>query len=112
MNDIRLEYWVEAIECALEDIGKEGILSKTEIKSMAQNLQNSAEQEDMAYGIEHIPNPLLSEIEKLKSEYNNKIIKLEETNLIFRKNVAKRLNVRHEDVYLDGENVVYDRKGL
>jgi len=93
MKEHILNYWIEAVDSALEDIGKQNILSNNDIKRLAESLIISSEQQSMAFGYEHIPNPLQSEIEKIKLEYETKIKRLEQNDFIYRKNVADRHKV-------------------
>ena len=108
MNEHILNYWIEAVESALDDVGKIALFSKEDIKTLAETLQISSEQKSMAFGYEHIPNPLESEIQKIKSQYENKIAKLEQNEWVYRKNIANRHRINPENVYLDGENILYD----
>lgn len=110
----RLNYWIEAVESALEDVNKLNMFSNDEIKSLAETLQGSSEQESMAFGTEHIPNPLEAEIRNIKSKHKKEIEQYENREFIFRKNVSDRHGpyVDPGDVYINGNDVVYDRKGL
>jgi len=110
VNEHILNYWIEAVESALEEVGKLTLFSKDDIKILAETLQISSEQQSMMFGYENIPNPLESEIQKIKSEFEKKITKLEQNDLVYRKNVADRHGVNPEQVYLDGENVMYDKR--
>lgn len=103
-----LNYWIEAVESALEEIDKLSYFSNKEIKTLAETLCISSEQQSLAFGYEHIPNPLEAEIIKIKSEYNHKIEILERNDLIYRKNVANRHGINAENVYIKDEIVMYD----
>ncbi len=109
MNEQILNYWIEAVETALEEVNKIGLFSREEIKTLSETLQISSEQQSMAFGYENIPNLLESEIQKIKSEYELKIAKIEQDLFVYRKNVADRHKINPENVYLDGNNVMYDR---
>lgn len=110
----KLEYWIEAVEFALEDIGKVNILSREDLKIFAQSIVTSADQESMAYGSCVADNPLINEIEKLNEKHKIEMDKMEKRELIFRKNVADRHgpNVSEKDVYIEHGSVYYDYKGL
>ena len=69
VNEHILNYWIEAVESALEEVGKLTLFSKDDIKILAETLQISSEQQSMMFGYENIPNPLESEIQKIKSEF-------------------------------------------
>lgn len=107
-----LNYWVEAVHVALDDVGKLTMFSDEDIKKIAQNIQNSSEQQSMAFGWDLILNPLVDGIQKLKVKHECEIAQHERRDRIFRKNVADRNHVRIEDVYIQDERVVYDRIGL
>jgi len=113
-TDNRLNYWIEAVECALEDANKLNMFSNDDIKTLAENISISAEQESMAFGTEHIPNPLETEIQNMKSKHKKEIEQYNHREFIFRKNVSDRHGpyVDPGDVYIDGNNIVYDHKGL
>ena len=112
--DYRLDYWIEAVESALEDVNKLDMFSNDEIKSLAETLQGSSEQESMAFGTEHIPNSLETEIRNIKTKHKKEIEQYENREFIFRKNVSDRHGpyVDPRDVYINGNDVVYDHKGL
>lgn len=69
--DYILEYWIEAVETSLEDAGKLTDFSKTEIRSMAEDMCTSAECQNMAFGSNMAENPLTVEIKELQKKYNN-----------------------------------------
>ena len=110
----KVDYWIEALEFALEDVDRTGAFSTDEIRTLAESLEGSAEQQGMAFGYDAIPNPLIAEIEKLKAAHELEIEQLEKRDYIFRKNVADRHGpyVSVNDVHIDGNDVVYDHKGL
>lgn len=108
--DYILDYWIEAVESALEDVNKLDMFSNDDIKSLAETLQGSSEQESMAFGTEHIPNPLEAEIRNIKSKHKKEIKQYEKRELVYRQNVADRHGPRvgPNQVYIDGNNVMYD----
>lgn len=68
--DYILEYWIEAVETSLEDAGKLADFSKVEIRSMAEDMYNSADCQDMVFGCNVGENPLIEEIKELKHKCN------------------------------------------
>ena len=110
MNKDILNYWIEAVESALEEVEKLDVFSKEDIINMAETLQISSEQESMAFGTEAIPNPLESEIRNIRSRHEKEISEFEKRDLIFRKNIANRHGPRvgPENVHIEGGNVEYD----
>lgn len=69
--DYILDYWIEAVETSLEDIGKLTDFSKTEIRSMAEDMYTSADCQDMAFGSNMAENPLIAEIKELRHKCDN-----------------------------------------
>lgn len=50
MSGYRNEYWTDAIEAALSDIGKDGLLSREELETVGGSLAGSAENQSIAFG--------------------------------------------------------------
>ena len=106
----KLDYWIEAVEAALEDIGKLNNYTNEELKTVAESLIISSEQESMAFGYDCIPNPLESTIRDMKSKHESEIKQYEKRESVYRQNVADRHGPRvgPNQVYIDGNNVMYD----
>lgn len=68
--DYILDYWIEAIETSLEDMGKLTDFSNVEIRSMAEDMYTSADCQNMAFGSNMAENPLTEEIKELQNKYN------------------------------------------
>ena len=66
MNNYKLEYWIESVRDTMEEVGCE--LSTEAITSIAENMIITAEQEGMAFGYDAIPNPLQTEIDRVKDQ--------------------------------------------
>lgn len=103
-----MDYWEECITEAFEDAGIEA--TKEQIDTVVAWVDGAHENYGMAFGHDAIPNPMQTEVEKLKAH----IKKLEESHerCIFgiKKGVAQRRNVAPQDVHIaDDGHVTYDR---
>ena len=61
-----MNYWKEAVECALEDAGLPA--TAEQIDTISKAIQISHDQYGMAYGYDCIPNPIELENKRLKKE--------------------------------------------
>ena len=98
MSDWRLNYWKEALECALEDIPNE--LTDEQLTSIAGDLAIASEMEDQASGVTNIPNPLRAEIDNLKRKHEKELQESEAEILAYRTSVAERRGVSLTDVHI------------
>ena len=63
----------------------------------------------MATGRDAIPNPMEDEVRRLSRAHAEEVDDLKSQINKYRSSVARRRGVRVEDVYLDGDTVVYGR---
>lgn len=107
----KIDYWIESLECIFEDIGRINVFSTEELKTIAESLIISADQESMAFGCSAAPNPLIQEISDLKKKHEVEMNIMEKRDEIFRKNVADRHGpyVNENDVYIENNTVYFDR---
>ena len=103
MTNYKLEYWIEAVESALEAI--ETDLSVEDITSIAEDMLISAEQEGMAFGHDAIANPLQTEIDQMKARFKQEEERWERRDWIYRESIATRARVKPEDVYIQYDTV-------
>lgn len=61
-----MDYWVECIKEAFEDAGI--VATDTQVDMVASWVSGAHEHFGMAHGVEHIPNPLQAEVDKLEGE--------------------------------------------
>lgn len=99
MLDWRLNYWKEALECALEEIPNE--FTDEQLIVIAGALADSAEMEDQASGVTNIPNPLRAEIDDLKRKHEKELQESEDEVLAYRTSVAGRRGVSLTDVHVE-----------
>jgi hypothetical protein len=102
-----MDYWEECITEAFDDAGIEA--TKEQIDTVTSWVDGAHENYGMAFGHDCIPNPMESEVEKLKAHI--KMIENAHDNMIFgiKKGVAKRRNVSPQDVHIDDSgHVTYD----
>lgn len=105
-DDYKTDYWLEALDCALEDVGYfDTIPNEAKIK-IAISLVISAEMQSQAFGCDAIPSRANSETDELKKKYEKQIKELEERELNYRKSVATRRHVDLHQVYMDRDGVV------
>ncbi len=105
-TDYKLEYWLEALNSALDCEGYfEAIPDEAKIK-IAKSLCISQEMQGMAFGYDAIPSRANSELDELKVKYEKQIKELEERELCYRKSVATRRRVELNRVYLHRDGSV------
>jgi hypothetical protein len=102
-----MNYWKECIEESFEDAGIEA--TDQQIDTVVSWIEGARENESMATGSEFIPNPLETEIDRLKSDHAKEIERMEVREFCYKKSVADRNSVSPQDVYLDNGRVVFDR---
>lgn len=107
----KLEYWMESVESAMEEIGYTN-LPIEDITAMAESMIGTAEQESMMFGYDAIPNPLQTEINEITDKLERERNKAHHREYIYRKSIATRNNVNPEDVCIEHGNVWYRRRGL
>lgn len=108
MSNAYVDYWDDALGCALEAVGKFEALTRDERRQVAESLATSAENQSMAFGHDCIPNPKDSEIASLKTQHEREIAEWEAADLAYRTSVARRRGVEPNDVYIRNGRVVYD----
>lgn len=62
-RDYKFEYWKEALECSLDEVGALTSLTPGQIERVAGSLQVSAENQGMSFGDDAIPNPLKADVD-------------------------------------------------
>lgn len=66
MNNTKLNYWVDSVIDALEEIGYE--FSNENVIALAEDMMICADQESMAFGYDAIPNPLQTEVNRINDQ--------------------------------------------
>jgi len=99
-----MDYWEECIESAFNEAGITA--TQEQIKSVAADVAVSHENYGMAFGYDCIPNPLLSEIQKLEQEIKRNKEKHEIQLHGIKKGVAERRKVTVPDVCIDDDGSV------
>lgn len=61
-RDYKFEYWKEALEIALDEVGAANVLTPEQIEQVAGSLEISADNQGMAFGHDAIPNPMKAEV--------------------------------------------------
>ena len=106
MKDALLEYWIEALDYALDDAGVFDVVDKTQRERIAKSLITSAENVSMAMGYDAIPSRKTyyeEDVAGMKREFARQIKDLEAANNAFRKNIGERCGVEsHRVVAQDG----------
>ena len=64
----RLVYWLEALECSLDESGCYHVLTPEQRQSIAEDLLRAAEMEAESCGWLNIPDPRVEEMAKLKTQ--------------------------------------------
>ena len=102
-----MDYWNECIEEAFEDAGITA--TKDQVDTVASWVEGAHDNYGMAYGHDCIPNPMLSEVEKIKREMVKQQESHERQLNGIRKGVARRRNVDIGGVLIsDSGEVTYD----
>jgi hypothetical protein len=101
-----LSYWLESLGYALEEAGAYDALTPDQRKRVAESLVVSAENEGMAMGRDCIPNPLNSEIERLKAAHRADIERFEERERIFCRDIARSQKVEARRIGINNGSVV------
>ena len=98
------DYWEDCVSEALEDAKL--VATKEQIDTLASWVESAHEHFGMAHGYDAIPNPMESEVARLKRE----IVRLEEKHehqlFGIRKGVARRRNVDSADVHISPDGKV------
>ena len=98
MDNYKLEYWIEAVMSALDEIDEISLFTDQNIKDLAESMLISAEQEGMAFGYDVIPNPLSTEITKIKEENAREIADWENRDRIYRQSIADAYKLSARDM--------------
>lgn len=94
----KFDYWKESLECALEEAGAAGALTAEQIDRVAGSLEVSAENQDMAFGHDAIPNPLAAEVKAAESRLESQRAEASEQESELRKVIA---NLRYKNANLE-----------
>ncbi|WP_333998254.1 hypothetical protein [Burkholderia orbicola] len=105
----KLDYWLESLGYALEEVGAYDALTPEQRKDVAEALVVSAENEGMAMGRDCIPNPMNSEIERLKAAHRAEIERFEERERIYCRDIARSQNVDSHRIGIHNGSVVIHR---
>lgn len=103
--DSTLSYWIEALECALDECGAWGVLNSEQMQQVARSLVMSAEMQGQAFGHECIPNPLQAEIDSLKKRHASELALSESREERFRGELARRIGVEPRRVVIHNERI-------
>lgn len=115
MKTVKVEFEVrvkddmkECISIAADKCGL--VLTDEQLECLADSAESGHECYGMAFGHDCIPNPMSSEVERLKAQIK-KLEEQHETQLYgIKKGVAMRRNVSVHDVHIDDDgHVTYDR---
>ena len=104
-----MDYWKECIKEAFEDAGIDA--TEDQIGTVAFWVEGTHDNFSMAHGHDCIPNPMLSEVEKLKKAYEKLVADHDKQIEGVRSGVALRRKVSVSDVHIDEEgHVTYDAR--
>ncbi len=112
MKDALLEYWIEALDYALDNAGVFDVVDKTQRERIAKSLITSAENVSMAMGYDAIPSAKTyyeEDVSNMKRNYERQIKDLEESNNAFRKNIGQRCGVESHRVFAKDDYVEISR---
>lgn len=108
MRDYKLDYWLESVSSAFDEYNIPH-LSTEAMKRFAEDMQNASEMQGQAFGYDAIPNPAKAEKDAEIKRYESRIKELENEIQVYKQSVANRRGVRVENVYIQGNSVMYDK---
>jgi hypothetical protein len=106
MPDLQLDYWREALECALDDAGAWGLLTDEQLARAAKSLVISAENEGTSSGHDAIPHPALAEAARRCQSHDAEFAELERKLQQRKAVIARILNMCAEDIAFDRDGSV------
>ena len=95
------EYWCSSFEEILDSAGCYDALTREQIDEVAKGLCTAAELDSQYCGYDQIPNPLVTEIENLKSKHKKELDELENKEYNWRKAYAKKINRSSQDISIN-----------
>ena len=110
MENYKLDYWIESVSASMDNAGY--TLPIEDITAIAEDMIITAEQESMAFGYDAIPNPLQTEVDKINDRLQQERENWNNREDIYVKSIATRNGVQPEDVFIDGNSVMYRERGL
>lgn len=99
-----MDYWKECIEEALEDAGITA--TKEQIETIVGWVEGAHDNHGMAHGYDCIPNPMISEVEKLSRELEKQEQNRQRQINGVVKGVASRRGVDQNSVFIDDDGHV------
>ena len=102
-----MDYWEECIRESFDEAGIEA--TKEQIDTVVSWVDGAHENYGMAFGHDAIPNPMESEVDKLKKRLAKQQEEYEAREFIFKNSVARRRNIDVSRVYLEGDSVMISR---
>ena len=105
IKDNILDYWIESVSAALDEIDGISPFTDQNIKDLAENMMISAEQEGMAFGYDAIPNPQQTMIEHLKELHELRDKEYERNERIYQQSIADTHKLSINDVYIENGKV-------
>lgn len=110
-TDYRLDYWIEAVQCSLDENGLFGYIPKELIKSIAKDMHNAYENIGMAFGDHVARSPVETDKDRKIKALEAQVKELEKDIYCYKSNVARRRHVEPNEVYLSNSGeVMYDRR--
>ena len=100
-----MDYWKECVSEAFEDAGLEA--TDEQIGIVTSWVEGAHENYSLATGQEMIPNPLQSEIERIRGDHRREVEALTKEIDIYKSSVAERRRVSPTDVYTEDGQVYY-----
>jgi hypothetical protein len=114
-TDPDITYWVEALQNALEGVGKLDALTREEFDKAATELSAWRESYGMAFGHDCIPDPdgpsaVERALREQQQRHERELAAKDEEITAYRRSVALRRGVPIEDVYVDRSgSVIYGK---
>lgn len=102
------DFLFDAVKESLEESGE--TLTDDAIDNVVAWVQGCYENKSQMMGDPVDSSSVTSEIDQLKRDHKREIDELEKREIIYRQSVATRRKVDISSVYIDGDEVVYDRR--
>lgn len=99
MTDWRTNIWIDTVSEALQPFGV--TLTNEQLLAVAESCEITRENWSMCDGSEHIPNPLLAEMDKMKREHNRELSEVQREKQIYKDTLCRVKHAEPSRVYID-----------
>jgi hypothetical protein len=105
-----MNYWLEALECSLDEAGCIDALTKEQREKVADDLQRAHEMHAEATGELCIPNPVRSELQETLRKHDRELRERDERERLWKRGMAKALGCPERQLYINRGNIERDSR--